>query len=52
VTLSVRFWHESALGAAIEALDQAVRAMSTGLSQAGMALASGSLLVELRSADA
>ena len=51
VTLSVRFWHESSLGAAIEAHDQAVRAMSTGLGQAGMALASGSLLVELRSAD-
>lgn len=51
LTLSVRFWHESALGAASEALDQAVRAMSTGLGQAGMALAPDSLLVELRSAD-
>ena len=51
VTLSVRFWHESALGAASEALDQAVRAMSTGLGHTGIALASGSLLVELRPAD-
>jgi small conductance mechanosensitive channel len=51
VTLSVRFWHDSALGAAVEALDQAVRAISRGLGQADMALASNSLLVELRSAD-
>jgi small conductance mechanosensitive channel len=45
VSLSVRFWHASGLAAEGEALDQAVRAMSVALRDAGMALASGSLVV-------
>ena len=48
VTLSVRFWHDSGLGAEADALDQAVRAMSAGLRDAGMALAPLSLAVDLR----
>jgi small conductance mechanosensitive channel len=46
VTLSVRFWHDSELGAEAEALDQAVRALSDALRDAGMALASRSVAVD------
>ncbi len=48
VALSVRFWHDSGLEATTEALDQAMRAMSTALGRAGMSLASGSMVVEVR----
>jgi small conductance mechanosensitive channel len=46
VSLSVRFWHESTLAAEGEALDQAVRAMSVALRDAGMGLASASFVVD------
>jgi small conductance mechanosensitive channel len=48
---SVRFWHDSGLAAEGEALDQAVRAMSDALREAGMALASGSLVVDLQTGN-
>jgi small conductance mechanosensitive channel len=51
VSLSVRFWHDSALGSEGEALDQAVRAMSDALHNADMALASGSLNIALEAGD-
>lgn len=47
VTLSVRFWHDSGLAAEAEALDQAMRAMSAALRDAGMTLAPRSLFVDL-----
>ncbi len=52
VSLSVRIWHESDLGSASEALDQAVRAIARGLDAAGMALANRELEVLLRNRDA
>jgi small conductance mechanosensitive channel len=52
VSLSVRFWHDSGLGAEGEALDQAVRAMAHALHNAGMPLAPGSMVVELDTPDA
>lgn len=51
VILSVRFWHDSALGDEAEALDQAMRSMSAALREAGMTLAPRSLAVDLRSRD-
>jgi small conductance mechanosensitive channel len=47
VMLSVRFWHNSDLGAESEALDQAVRAISVALHETGVALASESFVVDL-----
>ncbi len=52
VTLSVRIWHESDLGSASEALDQAVRAIARALDAAGMPLATDALKVWLRDRDA
>ena len=52
VSLSVRIWHESDLGSASEALDQAVRAIARALDAAGMALANRQLEVLLRNRDA
>jgi small conductance mechanosensitive channel len=52
VGLSVRIWHESDLGSASEALDQAVRAIARALDAAGMALANRQLEVLLRNRDA
>jgi small-conductance mechanosensitive channel len=45
VRLSVRIWHESNLGSASEALDQAVRAIARALDAAGMDLANRQLEV-------
>ena len=52
VRLSVRVWHESDLGSATEAVDQAVRAIAHALDAAGMALANRELEVLLRDRDA
>jgi small conductance mechanosensitive channel len=48
IVLSVRLWHHSGLEAASEALDQALRAMSTALSRASMSLVSASMVVDVR----